>query len=350
MSAPKLRVTLLALLLRPNEVVPVDHLVEALWPGTPPSSAAKLVQVYVSQLRSSWDASRWRRWLPATGSRSPPARSTRSGSNVCTPRPARGWRRATPTWPWRVVAGPSRCGAVRPSRTSPTHRSPPARRPGSTSCASSASRIASTPSWRSAVTTPCSASWNCCQPEYPLRERVRQRLALALYRSGRQADALRALAEGRRLLRDELGVDPDADHDRLERAILEHSPDLRVDAHVDAPLARCRSRRRPWSGGTTTSPGSPSCSNAMTSAWSRSPEPAAPERRGSPSSWPDLSATASPTALSSSSWPRSRIPDWSCRRSPGSSAWSSRPSRQPQRSRAGCGRWNCSWWSTTSNT
>ena len=73
--------------------------------------------------------------------------------------------------------------------------------------------------------------------EHPLRERARQRLALALYRSERQVDALRVLADGRRRLRDELGLDPSAEHDRLEHAILEHSPDLRVVARVDAPLA-----------------------------------------------------------------------------------------------------------------
>ena len=50
-SAPKERVLLLSLLLRPNAVVAVDELVEALWDARAPSSAAKLVQLYVSNLR-----------------------------------------------------------------------------------------------------------------------------------------------------------------------------------------------------------------------------------------------------------------------------------------------------------
>ena len=50
-TAPKERLLLLSLLLRPNAVGPVDLLVEALWGSDAPVSAAKLVQLYVSNLR-----------------------------------------------------------------------------------------------------------------------------------------------------------------------------------------------------------------------------------------------------------------------------------------------------------
>src|SRR5262249_9439482 len=57
--------------------------------------------------------------------------------------------------------------------------------------------------------------------EHPLRERLRGQLMLALYRSGRQADALESYRDGRRLLDEELGLEPGEDLRKLERAILE---------------------------------------------------------------------------------------------------------------------------------
>src|SRR4051794_14490055 len=52
LTAPKLRALLAALLLRPNDAVSVDELIDALRDERPPESAAKLLQVYVSQLRA----------------------------------------------------------------------------------------------------------------------------------------------------------------------------------------------------------------------------------------------------------------------------------------------------------
>ncbi|MGW7575815.1 BTAD domain-containing putative transcriptional regulator [Streptomyces sp. NPDC054765] len=65
---------------------------------------------------------------------------------------------------------------------------------------------------------------------HPLRERLRELLMLALYRSGRQAEALAVYADTRRLLADELGVDPCASLSDLQQRILRADPDLDAPA------------------------------------------------------------------------------------------------------------------------
>ena len=62
--------------------------------------------------------------------------------------------------------------------------------------------------------------------EHPLRDRLRAQYMLALYRSGRQAEALEAYREARRMLTDELGIDPAPALQLLERAILAQDPAL----------------------------------------------------------------------------------------------------------------------------
>ncbi len=70
--------------------------------------------------------------------------------------------------------------------------------------------------------------------EHPLRERLRGQLMLALYGSGRQAHALDVYRRTRRLLVDELGVEPSPSLQGLERAILQHDPAL-TPQRVTAP-------------------------------------------------------------------------------------------------------------------
>jgi len=62
--------------------------------------------------------------------------------------------------------------------------------------------------------------------EHPLRERLWSLLMLALYRSGRQSEALRAFAMARHTLAEELGIDPSPSLRSLEAAILAQSPEL----------------------------------------------------------------------------------------------------------------------------
>jgi predicted ATPase/DNA-binding SARP family transcriptional activator len=66
--------------------------------------------------------------------------------------------------------------------------------------------------------------------EHPLRERLRAQQMLALYRSGRQGEALRAYRAARTTLGEELGLDPGPELQRLEAAILARDPDLNLAA------------------------------------------------------------------------------------------------------------------------
>ena len=84
--------------------------------------------------------------------------------------------------------------------------------------------------------------------EHPFRERLAELQMLALYRAGRQADALRAFQRTRSILAEELGINPSPGLQDLEQRILVQDPGLALD---DSPreLAALRPRSsslRPW--------------------------------------------------------------------------------------------------------
>jgi DNA-binding SARP family transcriptional activator len=79
---------------------------------------------------------------------------------------------------------------------------------------------------------------------HPLRERLRGQLMLALYRSGRQARALEVYAEGRRQLSEQLGIEPGEALKQLDRAILAH--DERLGARPRDRPAAARRRAGGW--------------------------------------------------------------------------------------------------------
>ncbi len=74
--------------------------------------------------------------------------------------------------------------------------------------------------------------------DYPLRERLRELHMLALYRSGRQAEALRAFQAARDTLVDELGIEPGTPLRDLEAAILRQDPSLDAPLPASSPPAQ----------------------------------------------------------------------------------------------------------------
>jgi predicted ATPase/DNA-binding SARP family transcriptional activator len=87
--------------------------------------------------------------------------------------------------------------------------------------------------------------------EQPLREHLRGQLMLALYRTGRQAEALAVYQDGRRALLDELGLEPSPELKELEAAILRQDPglavepaELRARRHLPAPATALVGREK----------------------------------------------------------------------------------------------------------
>jgi predicted ATPase/DNA-binding SARP family transcriptional activator len=74
--------------------------------------------------------------------------------------------------------------------------------------------------------------------EHPFRERLWGQLMLALYRDGRQAEALEAFGQARRVLAEQLGVEPGPRLQRLQAAILDHDPALASVPVAVAPRGR----------------------------------------------------------------------------------------------------------------
>src|SRR5207302_7566416 len=75
--------------------------------------------------------------------------------------------------------------------------------------------------------------------DHPFRERLWSSRMIALYRSGRQAEALRAYQELRSTLGDQLGIEPSSALQQLEGAVLRH--DAQLDWHPGHPVTPTRS-------------------------------------------------------------------------------------------------------------
>ena len=228
LRGPRQRALLTALLVSANEVVPEAVLLEQLWGDEPPRSGSTALRVRISQLRKLvGDAivTRPPGYLLATDPELIDARRFErllgEGSRALADDPERAaslLREGLALWrgPALADAGPV-----------PTAAREAARLEELRVVALEHALEAELALGRHAEVV---AELDALVAEEPLRENLRRLLMLALYRSGRQARALRVYRQGRERLVDELGIEPGAALRELEAAILRHDPALDLPA------------------------------------------------------------------------------------------------------------------------
>jgi DNA-binding SARP family transcriptional activator len=243
----KQRALLASLLLHANETVSTDKLIEHVWGAEPPDTAAKALQVYVSQLRRLLD----------------PDRTARNGVLVTRPRG------------YALVLGPHELDLHTFERLRREAREALADKPEV-----AAEKLRETLSlWRGPPLADLAfepfaqgeiarleelrlvtfedrieadlalgrhadvvGELEALVAEHPLRERLRAQLMLALYRSRRQAEALEAYQAARRTLVDELGIEPSPELQELERRILRQDAALELEPRAARRAAESPTR------------------------------------------------------------------------------------------------------------
>ena len=232
LGGSKQRALLALLLLHANRVVSRDRLIDELWDGSPPDTASTALQVHVSQLRKALGHEAIVTQAPGYLVRVEPGALDldrfdslqNEAQGLEAQASAERLRDALALWRGPALADLDE-SVARPER------------------AQLEERRASAVEQRIAVElelglhTELVPELEALVREDPLRERRRAQLMLALYRSGRQADALDTYRSGRKLLADELGLEPGGELRQLEKAILEHDPalDAPVVPHHDGP-------------------------------------------------------------------------------------------------------------------
>jgi DNA-binding SARP family transcriptional activator/WD40 repeat protein/energy-coupling factor transporter ATP-binding protein EcfA2 len=234
-GGPKERLVLAHLLARVNTTVSVDALVEGVWAGEPPRSAERTLQAYVARLRKALEPPRPQGDAPSLlvtvgrGYRldlgpdqldaiqfETLARRGADELRAGDPAAAGTLRRALGLWrgePYGEFGGYEACA-------------PEARRLAEIRLVALEDRLDADLAAGDAAQVAAEAEGLLV--DYSFRERLWGQLMLALYRSGRQRDALAAYQRARAVLVDELGIEPGPDLRRLEAAILAQDPSLDV--------------------------------------------------------------------------------------------------------------------------
>ena len=235
------RAVLALLLASANRVVSADRVAEDLWGGEPPARAAHSLHVFVSRLRKalreaggdgivvtqapgylaqvpaeSLDAARFEALVTTARQHSSEGRADRAAATL---------REALALWrgpPLADVAeGPivrAEAARLEEARLAATEE----RVEADLACGRHAELV---------------AELETLTREHPLRERMWGQRILALYRSGRQVEALRTYQDLRRFLAEEFGLEPSPATASLETAILHQSPDLNWRPSTRSPTA-----------------------------------------------------------------------------------------------------------------
>jgi DNA-binding SARP family transcriptional activator len=224
------------LLLHANEVVPTERLIDELWGETPPATVSSALHVYVSRLR---------KLLGRNGN----AIVTRAPGYVLELTPEqldlRRFEQFVENGRWETAAGNAAAAKQAFDAALELWRGPPLADLGAAPWAEDEARRleelrlvtieeridAELALGRHAEVVP---ELERLVGRHPLRERLRAQLMLALYRSGRAADALQTYTATRRIFVEELGLEPSEALRRLEQAILSQ------DSLLDAPITGTR--------------------------------------------------------------------------------------------------------------
>uniref|UniRef100_UPI0031E327EF AfsR/SARP family transcriptional regulator n=1 Tax=Saccharothrix mutabilis TaxID=33921 RepID=UPI0031E327EF len=227
------QVVLGALLLDANRVLSIDHLIDAVWDDAPPATARRQIQICVSALRANL-ASIGRDDAIVTR---PPGYLLRVADGELD---LHVFTALTAEAESLVLAGEQARGLALLRQALALWRGPAL---GGATVGRLAAKAAKLDEDRLAVLETSFdlelsagghrrlvGELSALVAQHPLRERLRSQLMLALYRSGRQAEALEVYRTARELLIDELGLEPGTELRRLESAILAGDPALAVGA------------------------------------------------------------------------------------------------------------------------